>query len=266
MQLDWFTLVAQVVNFLILLYLLKRFLYGPIVEAMEQRDQKIKARLQEAQEKRSQAEEQAEQYQQQRQELEAMRTERMTDLKREIEQRRKELLHQAQAEIQEQKKDWQTALQQEQDAFLQDLYQQLGDEATEIARRALKDLADLEVEQRVAALFYKHLQELDPDHKSDIGNALRSSKDKAVIRSAFELRQKTQQSLIQQVQEQLLDGDAFDPDFQTSPELISGIELKVDGYQVSWNMHDYLIGLRSRVRQSIRQEIGEPQESEDDDQ
>ena len=35
---DWFTVIAQIINFLILVALLKRFLYGPIIRAMERRE------------------------------------------------------------------------------------------------------------------------------------------------------------------------------------------------------------------------------------
>ena len=45
MAIDWFTVGAQVINFLVLVYLLKRFLYGPIIRAMDRREQAIIARL-----------------------------------------------------------------------------------------------------------------------------------------------------------------------------------------------------------------------------
>jgi F-type H+-transporting ATPase subunit b len=37
MLIDWFTVGAQVLNFLILVWLLKRFLYGPILDAIDAR-------------------------------------------------------------------------------------------------------------------------------------------------------------------------------------------------------------------------------------
>ena len=59
MQLDGFTIVAQVVNFLILVALLKRFLYAPIIRTMQAREDHITTRLDEAQEKISKAQRQA---------------------------------------------------------------------------------------------------------------------------------------------------------------------------------------------------------------
>ena len=48
MLIDWFTLIAQLVNFLILAWLLKRFLYHPIVTALDAREKKIASELQHA--------------------------------------------------------------------------------------------------------------------------------------------------------------------------------------------------------------------------
>ena len=41
MQIDWFTTGAQIINFLILIWLLKKFLYRPVINAMEAREQNL---------------------------------------------------------------------------------------------------------------------------------------------------------------------------------------------------------------------------------
>ena len=56
MELDWVTVSAQVVNFLVLIGLLKRFLYGPIVDAMDRRERHIAERLDEAMAREREAE------------------------------------------------------------------------------------------------------------------------------------------------------------------------------------------------------------------
>ena len=55
MLIDWFTVGAQVVNFLILVVLLKKFLYGPITQAMAAREAKIQAQITEAETRRQEA-------------------------------------------------------------------------------------------------------------------------------------------------------------------------------------------------------------------
>jgi F-type H+-transporting ATPase subunit b len=261
-QIDWFTLVAQIINFLILLYLLKRFLYGPIVETMEKREQKIAARLEEAQEKRESAEREAERYHHQRQELEKNRDERMAEVHKEIEAKRKEMLEEAQEEIQAKKQDWQEALQREKDNFLRELHQQLGRKAGEIARRALQDLADIQVEQKMVDLFILRLQEIDSAERNEIAKSIQTSDQGVIIRSAFELPEETQQKITEVVQAQIMAGQDWDTRFETSPELISGIEMQADSHQVAWSIKDYLVGLETQIRQTIEQE--DQQQNEDE--
>ena len=48
MLIDWFTVSAQVVNFLILVWLMKRFLYKPIIDAIDARETRVAKELADA--------------------------------------------------------------------------------------------------------------------------------------------------------------------------------------------------------------------------
>ena len=63
MQIDWFTLVAQIVNFLILIWLLKKFLFRPVQNVMKKRENEITSRLEEARNRLNEAEKKVEEYQ-----------------------------------------------------------------------------------------------------------------------------------------------------------------------------------------------------------
>ncbi len=55
MKINWFTLIAQVINFIILMWLLKRYLYKPILKAIDERENKIKAQLNDAEARKAEA-------------------------------------------------------------------------------------------------------------------------------------------------------------------------------------------------------------------
>ena len=48
MSIDWITVVAQIANFLVLVWLLKRFLYRPILDGIDAREAEITRRMAEA--------------------------------------------------------------------------------------------------------------------------------------------------------------------------------------------------------------------------
>jgi F-type H+-transporting ATPase subunit b len=63
MLIDWFTVGAQVLNFLILVWLLKRFLYKPILHAIDEREKRIAKELADADAKKAEAEKERDEFQ-----------------------------------------------------------------------------------------------------------------------------------------------------------------------------------------------------------
>ena len=92
MLIDWFTVIAQIINFLILMWLLKRFLYKPILQAVDARDKKIKAQLQEAEQKMQQATTERKTYEQKNAEFDQQRQAMLKTATDEVMGKRKALL------------------------------------------------------------------------------------------------------------------------------------------------------------------------------
>ena len=63
MLINWFTVVAQAINFLILVWLLKRFLYKPILHAIDEREKGIATQLAEAEAKKAEAQKERDDFQ-----------------------------------------------------------------------------------------------------------------------------------------------------------------------------------------------------------
>src|SRR5476651_998000 len=63
MPIDWFTVAAQAINFLILVWLLKRFLYKPILHAIDEREKGIATQLAEAEAKKAEAHQESDDFQ-----------------------------------------------------------------------------------------------------------------------------------------------------------------------------------------------------------
>jgi flagellar biosynthesis/type III secretory pathway M-ring protein FliF/YscJ len=83
MQIDWLTVAAQIVNFLVLVWLLQRFLYRPITRAMARREERIETRLSEAKAAREEVEAEAGRLREQQQALEASREEMLSEARQE---------------------------------------------------------------------------------------------------------------------------------------------------------------------------------------
>src|SRR6202161_4390474 len=63
MLIDWFTVGAQTLNFLILVWLMKRSLYKPILDAIDTREKRIAAELADADKKKAEAQKERDDFQ-----------------------------------------------------------------------------------------------------------------------------------------------------------------------------------------------------------
>ena len=95
MLIDWFTVIAQVVNFLILVWLLKRFLYKPILGAIDAREQRIAKELADADAKKEEAKKEREEFQHKNEELDRQRAALLDKATEEVKAERRRLLDEA---------------------------------------------------------------------------------------------------------------------------------------------------------------------------
>lgn len=254
MLIDWFTTGAQIVNFLLLVYLLKRFLYRPIVLAMEKREEMIVQRLDEAEKKHSEAVQEVVSYHEKIQELDLQRDEIMARYRDEAEEQKQQMIRKARAETDNLKDRWLETVREEQDAFLHTLRLRAGMQVCVIASRLLTDLADSSLEQRMLERFLHRTKDLDPATLDQIRNSLQKEQAGVIVTSSFELLPAMQEAIIRDIHSRLT--REVPVSFMISPSLICGIELKAGGYVVGWSLQEYLKTIEDEARTLFEQGSG----------
>jgi F-type H+-transporting ATPase subunit b len=249
---NWFTVVAQIVNFLILVFLLKYFLYDRIVKAMDEREQKIQQRLQEAEEKKQEAEQEAEAYGKKNRDFDAKREEMLAQAKDEAGARRKELTEEARQAVTKQRSVWLEAIQRDKKSFVQDLRKMAGNQVYTIARKAFRDLSDEDVEERTINAFLVHLNAMSKKTREAIATSIKESGNEVIVRSAFEIPAKMRERITGSLRRKIADG--IEIRYEAAPELIMGMELKIRGHKIAWSLQDYLDTLEEHALQALETE------------
>lgn len=249
MLIDWFTVVAQAVNFLVLVFLLKHFLYGRIVRAMKEREAKIASQLKEAEDKRKEADREAESFRKKNEELEKERDAMLAEAKQAAEAKRKELMKRAREEVDEVESAWREALAQQKASFIEDLRQRVVNQVSSIARNALKDLADEELNDRVVGIFLQRISKLDDKRRRALLKSIEKSDNRVVVRSAFELDKQQRQSTAKAIGTHIQEG--LDVQYETSPDVIAGIELRTHGHKLAWSLDSYLESLETHLTEAF---------------
>ncbi|MDX2423760.1 MAG: F0F1 ATP synthase subunit B [Amphritea sp.] len=245
MLIDWFTVTAQVINFLVLAWLLKRFLYQPILTAIDAREERIAKELASAASTKSEAEVLRETYQQKNVAFDQQQSERMSQLTEEVATERARLLETVRAESETLRSRLQSALQNEQHNLKQTLSQRTREEVFSIARKTLGDLAGDTLEARITDVFIQRLGQLSEAEVKSLQSAFSSSGQPLIVRSAFALPEAQVALLDASIREKI--GEKVKIEFAIKADLVSGIEISGAGQKIAWNIDNYLASLADSV-------------------
>jgi len=153
MEIDWFTLIAQIVNFMILVFLLKIFLYDRIIGAIDKREKEIAGRMEDSERKQHEAEKHLQSLEQEREEIKRKKSELIEKAREEATLSREELIDKARKEVDEIRDRWIEGLQQQKESFVKRFRKGAGDELLATTRRVLEDLADDGLEDAIVRAF-----------------------------------------------------------------------------------------------------------------
>src|ERR1022692_4435567 len=146
MLIDWFTVAAQAINFLILVWLMKRFLYKPILNAIDEREKRIATELANADKKKAEAQKESDEFKHKNEEFDQQRAALLSKATDEAKAERQRLLDEAQTAATAVSSKRQEALRAEELNLRQAIGRRTQQEVFAIARKALTDLATTSLE------------------------------------------------------------------------------------------------------------------------
>lgn len=244
MLIDWFTVVAQIINFLVLIALLKHFLYGPLVAAMDAREMRIAAGLADAAQKDQEAARRSEQMRLDAERLTYEREQMLADARQEADRQREAMLQKARDSVHAMEARWKEDLEHEKDATLDEIRRRAAAEILAIARRALADLACADLDECAIHAFLAKLQTLDPG----------SLGDDVVLLSAAEIPPVTQLEIEENLHRRF--GNRVRLHVERTPNLAWGLELRSNGLRIGWNSENYMESLQENLRKALEHQTG----------
>ena len=252
MHVDWFVFFAQIVNFLILVYLLKRFLYGRIIKAMDGREAKIAQRLEEAEGLRKEAETSAALYEEKNRTLAEKQEELLNQMVQAAEVRRKELIDKARQDVDATRERWHETVLREKESFLQDLRQRVGKQIYAITRRTLSDMADAELEDRIVKVFLKRIETLNETEQEMLKDAVSQASQGIIIQSAFPVTEDLRRMIRDALSRYVSELPAIQ--YETTGDVLSGVELRAHGHKLAWSLGDYLETMEEGFAHALMEE------------
>ncbi len=245
MLIDWFTVGAQALNFLILVWVLQHFLYKPILNAIDVREKGIAAKLSDADAKTKDAQKEHDDFDKKNQDFDQQRGALLAKAIDDAKTEHDHLIDEARKEAETLRTGQAAALKNDQARLGKEITRVAREQIFAISRKTLKDLATASLEERVGAVFTRRLSEMDDKAKQTLGAALKTSSEPALLESAFEMPA-PQRATIQNALNETFSAE-IRIQFKTAPDTVCGIALSANGQKVGWNISEYLTSLDQKV-------------------
>jgi F-type H+-transporting ATPase subunit b len=237
-ELNWSTFLLELVNFLVLVWILKRFLYRPVLDIIARRRAGIEATLAEADARQQAAQQLQAQYEGRLADWEEERRQARDVLAGELEREREQQRSDLQAELDRDREKARVTEARRQADTLRQLETAALAQAAGFATRLLEQAAGPELHARLVDLVTGELNQLPAARVSTLRNRIGETASTALVSSALPLSGVQQQGLARALA--AVTGDTAATRFEQRPELLAGVRIELGGWVLGANLQDEL--------------------------
>ncbi|WP_259066033.1 F0F1 ATP synthase subunit delta [Mucilaginibacter sp. X4EP1] len=251
MQINWFTVIAQILNFLVLVWLMKRYLYKPILDMIDAREKKIAGQLADAKATKSEAKAEQDEFNKKNRVFDQQKNALMDKAIAEVGVQSQKLLAEAKNNARALQDKLEKAAKDQQADVNHQREKETEKEVFAITKKVLADLADVDFEAQSVHTFIKRINGIKEAEKATFIKALHSASGPILVQSAFDLPEKQQAEIKSAVTKILGAQPSFE--FKTAPGLIGGIELTTKGYTLGWSITAYVNSFEKSIGEAGKQ-------------
>jgi len=238
MQLDWTTFLLQIVNFLVLVWLLKRFLYRPVMDVIARRQAAIDASVEEARATEARARALQADYEARMAELDTAQAARVARLADELAVERRKRLAALDGELQAEREKRAALAEREAAELRRQTRRAARQDAAAFASRLLGRLADAHLDRRLLDMLVADLPTLVPAQRDGLRKAAAGPDARLEITSARGLDAAARQALESALADLL--GRPLTPHYATDPALVAGLRVGLGAWLLAASLADEL--------------------------
>jgi F-type H+-transporting ATPase subunit b len=240
LELSWSTFVLEIINFLILVWILKRFFYKPVLDVIAKRRAGIDDSLNSAEALQADAEKLRKQYEGRLADWDQERQQARTALNRELDAERVKKMEQLHNELEQEREKTHVIEKRHQAVAMHKMEETALEQAARFASRLLAKACGAETEANLVELVITELSRLSPERIADLRNSYGKAPDTALVVSARPLSDHQRQQLEQVLMTVV--GPAVNVQFEQDSELMAGVRISVGAWVLGANLRDELEG------------------------
>jgi F-type H+-transporting ATPase subunit b len=236
MNFSWWTFALQAANFLILVWLLQRFLFKPVKSIIARRKDEVAKALTEASAEKESAERLKQELAASRSAISAERQKIIDEARAMLSAERRKIIDEARAEAEKVHDQALKRLEDERIDAAQKLYERTVELATALAERMLREIAVSSVEQPFLGRVIDYLDRMPPEERAKL--LPRNGTTNVLLTTAHPLDEGAQSVWREQLVKRF--GAGIGVTFNTDPTLIAGTVLTFPHAILNFNWRDSL--------------------------
>jgi F-type H+-transporting ATPase subunit b len=240
LELNWSTFLLEILNFLVLVWILKRFLYQPVLDVIARRRAAIENRLAEAEQLHTDADALKDQYENRLSSWQQERQRAMDELRHEIEANRLQQLGDLRQELAQEGEKIRIAGARKEKQLLREIEQRALHQAAEFASRLLAEAAGPELENRLLDLLLDGLSTMPTDQISALGSKWGELPERILVSSAYPLADDKCHRLEDTLSR--VTGLSVPVHYEQDAELLAGLNITIGAWVLQLNVRDELRG------------------------
>jgi F-type H+-transporting ATPase subunit b len=244
-ELNWTTFVLEIINFLVLVWILKRFLYQPVLDVIAARRRTVEQQLAEAHATEDEARSLKEQYTGRLREWETERREARETLAHEIEQERARRLADVKASLEQEREKARVAEDRQKAEQERAIEQQALQQGARFSSRLLERAAGPDLEGRLVAMLIDDLTSLPDEQRRRLRDQWPERPQTIDVSSAFDLSDEQRDTLTSALHEL---ADVPDIRFRRDEALVAGLRIEIGAWVLAGNVRDELRGFTELAR------------------
>lgn len=249
MQIDLVTASAQLINFLILVWLLKRFLFQPVLNVMKERESLIDSQLNEAALRMSEADVVEREHQRAIASLENEKASILANAVKETDDEKKRLMDEAREENTVLRKAWNDSLDAEKSELVDAFRSSIATSTCRVTDALLKKISNRSLNEQMLNSFIDQLGTLETTTK----NKIQRNQSTLTMTTATSLSAPLKRKFAQSVHKNLEIDSPID--FLVDDSLIAGAQFNANGICLNWNIKAMLEDLEDDLSQ-VMENIG----------
>lgn len=238
MELNWSTFVLEIINFMILVWILKRFFYKPVLNIIARRKAGIEQTLNEAKDLHTDAEALRDQYEHRLRDWEQERQQARDTLQTEIDKEHTRLMQELRNSLDQEREKTQASEQRRLQTSIEKAEETALNHGVQFVSRLLESVAGPELEARLLELMTNELSRLSPERINKLRASWGETPNEIHIISAYPLTDAQRQQLQQTLND--ITQQTLSYHYEQDSELLAGLSINIGAWTLNVNLRDEL--------------------------